>query len=375
MDIERLKYLWSTYQRQMLSVEEQKEWRDFFRSKNKTKLFQDFLDEAWENIPQELQEEDADAVSEQAISIITSLPQFKKKRRLFPIYWTSAAAAILVIGMTWIFWSRKEVLIEPGMNKASVTLPNGDQIVLDEQNGGLLVGADGLTYVDGSKVLDENEDTATQTMILQTPRGGQYKIQLADGTKVFLNADSRLVYPSSFSGANERKVELLGEAYFEVAKDAEHPFLVISKGQSIRVLGTKFMLSCYPDEETSKTTLLEGAVAVKHQDKEIRLAPNEQSVLNGGKLDKVDIDASEELAWINGEFIFNKESLASIMKKLARWYDVDVVFQDSDLKNEYYEGVLNRFDSMEKVLDKLEATNSQVKFEIRNNQVLICKTK
>jgi len=375
MDIERLKYLWSTYQRQMLSVEEQKEWRDFFRSKNKTKLFQDFLDEAWENIPQELQEEDADAVSEQAISIITSLPQFKKKRRLFPIYWTSAAAAILVIGMTWIFWSRKEVLIEPGMNKASVTLPNGDQIVLDEQNGGLLVGADGLTYVDGSKVLDENEDTATQTMILQTPRGGQYKIQLADGTKVFLNADSRLVYPSSFSGANERKVELLGEAYFEVAKDAEHPFLVISKGQSIRVLGTKFMLSCYPDEETSKTTLLEGVVAVKHQDKEIRLAPNEQSVLNGGKLDKVDIDASEELAWINGEFIFNKESLASIMKKLARWYDVDVVFQDSDLKNEYYEGVLNRFDSMEKVLDKLEATNSQVKFEIRNNQVLICKTK
>ncbi|MBL1408882.1 FecR family protein [Sphingobacterium faecale] len=372
MDIERLKYLWSTYQRQMLSVEEEKQWRDFLRSKNKTKLFQDFLDAVWEDIPQELQEKDV--VSEQAISIITHLPQFKKKRRLFSFYWASAAA-ILIIGMIWMFWGRKELLVEPGMNKASLTLPNGDQIILDEQNGGLLVGADGLTYVDGSKVLDENSDSAIQTMILKTPRGGQYKIQLADGTKVFLNADSRLVYPSSFSGVGERKVELQGEAYFEVTKDTEHPFLVISKGQSIRVLGTKFMLSCYPDEETSKTTLLEGIVTVKHQDKEIRLEPNEQTVLNGDKLDKVDIDASEELAWINGEFIFNKESLASIMKKLARWYDVDVVFQDSELKNEYYEGVLNRFDSMKKVLDKLEATNSQVKFKISNKQVLIYKTK
>lgn len=373
MDIERLKYLWTAYQRQMLSVEEQKEWREFLQSKNRTRVLQNFLDEVWESTPHPLQDE-VDVKSEQAIAIITCLPQFRKKRRLFPIYWASAAAAILIIGMTWMFSSRN-VLIEPGMNRASLTLPNGERIILDEQNGELLVGADGLTYIDGSKVLNENRDIAVQTMILQTPRGGQYKIQLADGTKVFLNADSRLVYPSSFAGANERKVELQGEAYFEVEKDTEHPFLVMSKGQSIRVLGTKFMLSCYPDEETSKTTLLEGIVTVKHQDKEIRLAPNEQSVLNGDELDKVDIDASEELAWINGEFIFNKESLASIMKKLARWYDVDVVFKDPDLKNEYYEGVLNRFDSMKKVLDKLEATNNQVKFEINNKQVLIYKTK
>lgn len=226
---------------------------------------------------------------------------------------------------------------------------------------------------------------------IATPKGGQYQVRLPDGSKVWLNAASSLKYLASFSAWNERKVELSGEAYFEVAKDKDHPFVVKTENQEVIVLGTHFNINSYKDEPATKTTLLEGSVRVsllgttstastinttqkisKGKPAEIILKPGEQATLIGNNIRVSPQNAEDAIAWKDGYFMFNNESLESVMRKISRWYNLDVVFADASIKNQTFYGRMSRFSKVSQVLKSLALTR-EVKFELKDNTIHVLK--
>jgi hypothetical protein len=302
---------------------------------------------------------------------ILSFPQ-KKKTWHLPFRATAAAAAILLIGFAWFSYHHfTHEQVSPGSNRATLTDTYGQQIELNDEAEGIAYSEDGFQYIDGRKIKLGSEKQGPQLLTLQTPRGGQYKIQLPDGTVAYLNAASSLQFLSDFAGEKIRAVRLEGEAFFDVTKDDTKPFVVHSEQQQIRVLGTQFMVSSYIDDNTVRTILLEGHVAVSSHGQELNLLPNQLAVLEKGKLSRHEIEASEEIAWIHGEFVFNKETLESIMRKLSRWYDITVDFDDPSLKGETYEGVVNRFDDISIVLRMFSSINENVKFKMDGKTLLV----
>lgn len=208
---------------------------------------------------------------------------------------------------------------------------------------------------------------------LIVPNGNQYELVLPDGTRVWVNSGSELSYRVDFNQGVQREVKLSGEAYFEVAKNKARPFVVNADKQRVEVLGTHFNVNSYPDEQVIRTTLLEGSVKVSNlvSDRSSVLIPGKQSLVKGVDIEVVDADLEEALAWKNGLFIFNDEPLESIMKKVSRWYDVDVVYQDVDKKKKYG-GSVPRFDDISKMLKQWELTGG-VHFEIEGRRVILMK--
>src|SRR5690606_18203557 len=198
---------------------------------------------------------------------------------------------------------------------------------------------------------------------LSTPKGGTYQIVLPDGTKVWLNAASTLKYPSRFDGG-ERVIELSGEAYFAVAKDVKKPFKVVSNGQEIQVLGTEFNISAYVDEAEMKTTLVAGAVQIFNRQSSIvnRLEPGEQSIIRGAFTDIQKVETERYTAWKNGYFYFKQTPFAEIMRQLARWYDIDVIYKGS-IPKETFSGVMDRNLTLNDVLKLLNVFSVQVQIE------------
>ena len=212
----------------------------------------------------------------------------------------------------------------------------------------------GGTNVAGTNAAGSNpaEDTRYNTVI--TPRGGEYQLVLSDGTKVWLNAASSIRYPVCFSGKDRRVVAIVGEAYLEVAKDAAHPFIVTTPQSNITVLGTSFNVKAYPDEPADKTSLVEGLVKVG----DVLLKPGAQAVVQCGRGITVrTANLEEALAWKNGLFVFQSECLESITRKLYRWYNVDIVFNDNTLKNICFTGRLRRYDDMTVLLNMISSTS------------------
>jgi transmembrane sensor len=267
--------------------------------------------------------------------------------------------------------------IAPGGNKAFLTLANGKKISLtDAKNGELAVQS-------GVRVVKEKDGqlayTAVDTMssssplsynTIETPKGGQYQVLLPDGSKVWLNAASSLKCPASFSALKERRVQLNGEAYFEVAHNKAQPFRVQTDKQTITVLGTHFDVNAYTDEPYTKTTLLEGSVNINNT---IFLKPGEQSTLNriGNAFTVSPAETDDAVAWKNGKFVFQNEHIESIMRKLARWYDVDVIYQDS-FNDKTFTGSISRFDNISKILNKITFT-SAVHFSIEGRRITVIK--
>ncbi|WP_419788535.1 FecR family protein [Mucilaginibacter sp. SP1R1] len=223
----------------------------------------------------------------------------------------------------------------PGGNRALLTLANGKTIYLDNAQNGVLAKEgnaqvdktrDGqLVYKDG----DNGEANQVNAMNkVSTPRGGQYQLVLNDGTKVWLNSASSLSFPAVFSGKT-REVEITGEAYFEVAKNAAMPFMVKTNHVVVEVLGTHFNVMAYNDEAATKTTLLEGAVKISNSEHTSFLKPGQRALLNqNGAIDVVnDPDAEDAIAWKNGLFQFRDAGIQTIMRQAARWYDVDVNYE------------------------------------------------
>lgn len=278
----------------------------------------------------------------------------QKKTTVKKIGWypyAVAASIVMVLGVAiYLYTSRTPAVITPtptvvnippGTNKATLTLADGKVITLDSTAEGEIANQAGIIIrktQDGQLVYDIVKDQKTQDQgslaynTIVTPRGGQYQVNLPDGTKIWLNAASSLKYPAVFN-SKQRRVELTGEAYFEVAKDKAHPFIVATDKQEVQVLGTHFNINSYADENATKTTLLEGSVKVSSKGDlssrrdDVILKPGQQSALRGNDLNVYPVDTEEAIAWKNGDFQFNEADLSSIMRQLSRWYNVDVSFE------------------------------------------------
>ncbi|MBC8988223.1 FecR domain-containing protein [Pedobacter sp. N36a] len=270
-------------------------------------------------------------------------------------------------------------LIGPGSNKARLVLSNGKVILLDTlKNGGLTLenGVELTKTKDGQliyRIKGTGNGDAQSINTIETPKGGQYEVQLPDGTEVWLNAASSLKYSNAFNG-KKREVTLNGEAYFEVAHRENQPFVVHTPQQSVEVLGTHFNVNAYSDEDQQVITLLEGLVKTTSKSQSLLLKPGQQSVLNlhNDRLKMKAADLETVMAWKNGDFIFKDEDLASVMKKVERWYDVEVVFEDIDPKTIQLGGWVSRSKNISAVIKIIEPI-AGVKIKIDGRRITVMK--
>ena len=290
--------------------------------------------------------------------------------------WYAAASMVLLLGSGAYYLHRVKTQAEttiiadvpPGGNKAILTLANGQKVVLDSLANGV-IAQQGSTSVDkvGSglayKINDDGGPVLMNT--LTTPRGGQYTLRLPDGTRVWLDAASSITYPTAFTG-KERRVKITGQVYLEIAHNAAQPFITEVDGMEIKDIGTAFNINAYNDEASVKITLVTGAVAVGAQ----VLQPGQQFILTGGNGEVIDhADLDEALAWKNGKFLFGeKTDIATIMRQLARWYDVDVKYEGQ--VGVHFGGSISRQVNVSKVLDKLALTGD-VKFRIEGRTIIV----
>ncbi|WP_398454071.1 FecR domain-containing protein [Sphingobacterium thalpophilum] len=295
--------------------------------------------------------------------------------------WYAVAACLIgLIGL--VFWkmnsdktgpanetAKLAAALLPGGNKATLQLADGTELGLDQQQGGIVMG-ENITYQDGSLALAAGGEDG-RMMTLSTPKGGQYQIKLSDGTKVWLNADTRLRYPNKF--AAERIVELDGEAYFEVTKVAGKPFIVATKKEKIKVLGTHFNVYSFAQEHESKVSLLEGKVQVSIPAGNTKtLHPGEQTVLSGENLLVQQVQVDEAIAWTNDEFMFSDEPLGTALTQVARWYDIEIEV-DPVLAGIKLWGSVSRLDNFDKVLHVIKMTDDKIKVQIEGRRVKLMK--
>lgn len=260
----------------------------------------------------------------------------------------------------------------PVKDKAILKRADGSIIELDTQSGPLLTTDGHVVYNTGETVLDlrpsENEE-----LRIQTPRGITFSLVLPDGTQVWMNSASTLTYSSGLLNAKqEREVHLEGEAYFEVKKNDHNPFIVKSPRQELRVLGTHFNINAYADEDQVKTTLLEGRVrlsSISETPRQVDLIPGQQAVLGNDNYRLIQADPAAVLDWKEGQFYFEREKLPVIMRKIARWYDVDIVYNDTYSPDDF-SGIISREKTLKEVLQMLELTGL-VHFKIEGRRVIV----
>ena len=310
----------------------------------------------------------------------------RKAARVNRLRWIRYAAMIalpLIVGGMIYFMSgssdKHEVIAEsvqilPGKAKAELVLPGGDRVLLGEGGNssvwnGVRSSGDTLYYRESEELQPDEKE---ELHVLRVPRGGEYTLVLADGTTVYLNAESELRYPKQFKGEN-RKVILVGEAYFDVYHNEQQPFLVEAGGMEVRVLGTSFGVRAYPEEENVLTTLVQGKVNVEADGRVVRLQPGEQADYD--KADKLlttaKVDVNLFVGWKDGRLIFDNAPLEVILSELGRWYSFDVFYANENLKQIPYSLNVRKDEHISGVLKLIERTR-KVKFEI-NNQTIIVK--
>lgn len=308
----------------------------------------------------------------------------------------AAAAAILMFSVAGLYLysnrqteelaaakpvpATEEVVISPGDDKAILTLADGRQIILDSAENGMVAHQEGVnihktsdgqimySFSDAKESQTENTSIAYNTV--ETPAGGKYQVNLPDGTRVWLNSSSALRFPAMFSG-DTRDVELTGEAYFDVSSNKSRPFRVKSKDQVVEVLGTQFNINSYPEEGAVKTTLIEGSVKVHYQDKVVMLNPGQQfqSTAASTTIKTVPVDTDEVTSWKDGYFMFKNEDIHSVMRKISRWYDVEVVYA-GNVPSVGFGGNISRSKDLAEVLAVLQLTNV-VKFKVEGRRVTV----
>ena len=315
---------------------------------------------------------------------------YDRKSRRMTLRWSIAASIILLVGL---FVGRTisgvrdiheeqelaKSVMQPGTSKAILMMADGKEVVLEQgQNLNILLNervrvatsSQGIVYEERGKGMVTEEYNK-----LTTPIGGEYSLVLSDGTKVFLNADSELKYPVEFSDG-KRIVDLKGEAYFEVHKDSLRPFVVRVNGAEVTVLGTSFNVNTYGDDGQIYTTLVNGAVrvsSVKNGQAEV-LKPGMQSVMDvqSGQLTVREVDVEPYVAWREGRFVFRAMTLDLIMRQLQRWYDFEVFYQNPELKDYEFRGVIKRDMDLDKVLSVIKVTTN-VDFEVKGKVITIIK--
>lgn len=311
----------------------------------------------------------------------------KKKTILLWHKWAVAASLVLVLSFIAIWRYQAAFLpknnpglaavqeIKPGGNKATLRLANGAIVVLNEANIGQLAKQQNIRITktgEGKLVYTVVSGPDSHTVAyntISTPVGGQYQVELPDGTKVWLNAKSSLTFPTAFTG-KERKVQMTGEVYFEVAKNAAKPFTVQSGPTDIRVLGTHFNVMAYPDEHAQQTTLLEGSIRISTPQASSLLKPGQQAVLIAGHTFEIkdQVDLERAMAWKNGMFNFKNMDIRDVMRQVSRWYDIDVNFEGR-VSNLSYTGTIPRNANLSELLSMLHFTG--LHYQLDGNRLTI----
>ncbi len=393
MNDQRLSYLFDRYLSQSCTPQERKELAMLCLLPENQSELDKLLEKAWEqqSLGQDMPGEKGALILERILR--PQIPeeatetQRGKVRRL--TWLRIAVAASILIAVFFIF--RKEQTnfvktdqpipennaIVPGGDRAILTLANGTQINLDTVNNGTLARQGGSSVIKAGGQLSYNTEAGTSKVVyntISTPKGGQYQLELADGTRVWLNSATTLRFPTSFVGT-ERSVELNGEAYFEVAHNAKQPFKVQKGEMEVTVLGTHFNINSYDNEPAIRTTLLEGRVLVSRVQSagksEVYLNPGQQAILSPGETNiriANNVDVEEVIAWKTGRFLFKNTDLASIMRQVERWYDVDVLYYSQI--NETISGGLARSESVTQLLKILEATG-KLEFKIEGRKITV----
>ncbi len=321
-----------------------------------------------------------------------------KNRRTFTlprIIKYAAAVIILVAGSLTIYYTVQSISqrnnhklseIKPGTQKAILITADNQQIELGKRGVKQLFRNRKMSIIDTAQTLTYeivNDIEVVSPEIeyneVIVPRGGEYTLVLADGSRIKLNADSRLRYPVTFS-TDTREVELQGEAFFEVRKSDRKPFLVHTNGMAIQVYGTAFNVSSYNNDNITQTTLVSGSVGIQltsdQSASEIKLKPGEQANFNKltHKIEKHEVDIELYTAWVDGIFMFENEPIENILKKLSRWYDFEVRFENEDLKKRSFTGDLRRYDNISTILEMISIA-SDLEFKIEGKTVIISKSK
>ena len=391
MEKARIIYLVERYTTGSLTGQEMQELRDVMLNDSKGPIVQEALEHLLqtESVPTSFDLQPWQKVVQRIMQVDRGFIGSKHKTAGVRYLWRIAAAAVLIlmIGVGGYFYyedqKRQDTVtsitlpivrdLPPGSDKAILTLADGSQIELDSVIGKVAregaitaINGQGQLKYEGTAVAHE---TAVSYHTISTPRGGQYKLILADGTVVWLNAASSLRFPTAFTGTS-RKVELTGEGYFEVAHNKNKPFKVTVNGMEVEVLGTDFNINAYSEEPFVKTTLIQGIVKVRKDAASAVLNPGQQAQLSSANHLKVisDIDTEDVLAWKNGNFSLKGADVAALLRQISRWYDVDVVYETTPSGKQFV-GSISREVNLSDVLSALQEYGINARLEGRQIRV------
>ena len=386
MTEQRAKYLLSLYFRQGCTPPEQEELYQWIHDCPDDEDLRRVMQEVWADFaPTDVMDDDrAKQMLSRILITAHDAPSVKGLIRPMARKWMAAAAVLVIAGSVSFYYlhRRKSTTslaappeiakinvpkgdVLPGTTNATLTLDDGSSIVLDTVSG-TTVASQGSTRIikQNGQVVYQNRNNASNTAsliynTLSTSRGHEYPLTLSDGTKVWLNASSSIRFPVQFSD-KQRAVSITGEVYFEVAKDKHKPFRVTAGDQEIEVLGTHFNINAYSDEDHIKTSLLEGSIKVNRT----LLQPGQAFI--HGEISPTDVD--QDIAWKNGVFNFDNQTLTQVMRQLARWYDLEVVYPQGIPKKKYG-GEMGRNLTLDQVLKGLE--NSGVHFQLNGKRLIV----
>lgn len=390
MGKDRVIYLHTQYLNQNLTNEELLEWQSVIGNPKNEMLLKGLMKETWEALKHSGVEDMLQARSDKMFLDIVEKPQFVERKKL---WWSriAVAASIIVAVVTggYLYFQSPKILsdqttvvnqqdIAPGKNGATLTLSNGKKIRLTDALNGKLAQEIGVTITktaDGQLIyqISENDGDANTVNELSTAHGETYRLRLPDGSDVWLNAASSIKYPANFANLKERKVFLTGEAYFEVAKDKTRPFIVNSQFQAVEVLGTHFNINAYANQRKIKTTLLEGSVKVsvlKKLSSAKEIKPNQVAIFEGNSINVEEVDAEESIAWKNGYFQFSGKTLEEAMQEVARWYNVEIIYKNEELRTRLLAGTISKYGKISTVLKTMELADA-LHFTIEGKKIII----
>lgn len=384
MERERLTYLYQQYLQGKASSEELDEWQKIIHDPSIKEALGNIIDNSYYQIlEKDIQHLDGNR-SEEIYNHIISHPSDVNRgtKKLWPKILIAAAVATMIASTGILFFNNKQEAatdqiaktndVAPGHQGATLTLASGKSIRLADAAKGELAEEAGVTITKSSngQLVYEIKGSKTEPNklnTLSTAKGETYQVRLPDGSLVWLNAASSLTYSATLIESGVRRVKLDGEGYFEIAKDKSHPFIVATEKQEIKVLGTHFNVNSYNDELETKTSLLEGSVKINEASE---IKPGEQAITNSSKKTRIAVaDVDNAIAWKNGKFIFEEENIESIMRKLSRWYNVEVIYQ-GDFSNKTFDGSISRSDNISKILEKITFTQA-VHFKIEGRRIYI----
>lgn len=387
MDQDRLQYLLERHRQHQCSQSEEEELNNWFHTNNPGRgRIDSWLEEAG----------GTEKLTADLYADLTSRLQQPAKVRSITWLYRVAAASVILAALVFFFYPKQKERnddnlskteqgpvqplnnpIKPGGNKAILKLANGQEIVLTDSVD-VHIAMQNNTEVKqvrgGSIAYNVTNDQATDKEpvynTLTTPRGGKYTLTLADGTEVTLDAASSITYPVAFTG-KERRVEITGQAYFEVVHNEAQPFRVFAKGQLVEDLGTAFNVNAYNDDPFIKVTLAEGKCAIQNAAKRVALIPGQQAMVRDGEetISVRQVNVEETVAWKNGWFVFHHESIQNVMKLAARWYDIEVAYEGGTI-NKQFGGNISRYRDISELLQNLKLTGG-IKYRIEGRKVIL----